>query len=372
MTRQGGELNRLVARARGAAAACLLIAVGAPAWAQTPDAAPTQPDAAPARPAGAAQPPAPATFPGRDAALIELARAIHVAAQRQDTNHRVFHGCWDWHSAVHGHWALLRVARVTGRAEREAAWVEAQLSEAGIAHERALLRAHPKFENPYGRAWFLRLALEFEAWARPRGVERPDRLHGTADDVATGLLARYADRGFDPSEDTYSSSAWALVQLHAWLSHRQDPRAETVAGWIANGTASAPRGALSFSEDATRTVFFSRYGNWAYAVAKTCPADLEAFLAAHPPGELGGFDPVEGKAHHLGLVWSRAWALRALARQAGSPALRRDCDRAYRDHVRRGLAQHARHADDFRAYGHWVPQFAVYALTDGEAPRYFH
>ena len=95
------------------------------------------------------------------AALRALAAPIRAAVLRRDTGHAAFHGCWDWHSAVHGHWAILRVARVSGQVEAEAAWVEAQLTEAGIADEAALLRQHPRFEDPYGRAWFLRLALEF-------------------------------------------------------------------------------------------------------------------------------------------------------------------------------------------------------------------
>ena len=89
-------------------AALLTILAPAPALAQTP--------------AGDVS-----AVPGRDAALIELGRAIHTAAQREDTGHAVFHGCYDWHSAVHAHWALLRVARVTGQTEALAAWVEAQL-----------------------------------------------------------------------------------------------------------------------------------------------------------------------------------------------------------------------------------------------------
>jgi hypothetical protein len=34
--------------------------------------------------------------------LAELAPIIEEQIARVDTNHDVFHGCIDWHSAVHG------------------------------------------------------------------------------------------------------------------------------------------------------------------------------------------------------------------------------------------------------------------------------
>ena len=32
---------------------------------------------------------------------------IGIELRQQDTQDAVFHGCWDWHSAVHGHLAML-------------------------------------------------------------------------------------------------------------------------------------------------------------------------------------------------------------------------------------------------------------------------
>jgi hypothetical protein len=65
------------------------------------------------------------------------------------------------------------------------------------------------------------------------------------------------------------------------------------------------------------------------------------------------------------LIWSRAWALRALSR---SPAVserdRARFSKAYDAHVEEGLRQLDRFGGDFERYGHWIPQFAVYALTD--------
>jgi len=67
------------------------------------------------------------------------------------------------------------------------------------------------------------------------------------------------------------------------------------------------------------------------------------------------------------MVWSRAWAFRELARVHPDAAWRDRFAAAYAAHVEAGVAQRARWKDDYRAYGHWVGQFAVYALTAGEA-----
>jgi hypothetical protein len=68
-------------------------------------------------------------------------------------------------------------------------------------------------------------------------------------------------------------------------------------------------------------------------------------------------------AHALGMNWSRAWAFKALAAaapEAGRPRFQA----AYQAHVTAAWRHHGQKAGDKWAYDHWVPQFAVYALTD--------
>src|SRR2546423_5894383 len=76
-----------------------------------------------------------------------------------------FYGCYDWHSAVHGHWLLARVARLFPN-EPFAAEARAALArnitpvniDAEVLHMRGEDRA--AFERPYGLAWLLTLAAE--------------------------------------------------------------------------------------------------------------------------------------------------------------------------------------------------------------------
>src|SRR5512132_2244504 len=69
-----------------------------------------------------------------------------------------FYGCYDWHSSVHGHWLLARVARTFPDAPFAPAAREAlarSLAAANVATEAAYLRGagRASFERPYGLAW---------------------------------------------------------------------------------------------------------------------------------------------------------------------------------------------------------------------------
>ena len=83
-----------------------------------------------------------------------------------------FYGCYDWHSSVHGHWLLVRLARLfpqapfAGEARRA---VAQSLTPANIAAEVSYLRAEGRnsFERPYGLAWLLQLAAELKEFDDP-------------------------------------------------------------------------------------------------------------------------------------------------------------------------------------------------------------
>ena len=80
-----------------------------------------------------------------------------------------FFGCYDWHSAVHAHWLLARLARTFPNAEFAAparAALEQSLQPDKIERETAYLVAEGRvsFERPYGLAWLLQLAAELREW----------------------------------------------------------------------------------------------------------------------------------------------------------------------------------------------------------------
>src|SRR5262245_43858098 len=153
----------------------------------THEAAAAPPPAA-APPAASVAPPASAGFDAAAAArFAALAldcvgreypnKIAHVLNGEQDVRPPhvltpAFYGCYDWHSAVHGHWLLARLARTFPTAPftpRARAALARSLTTVNIAGEVAYLlgKGRTTFERPYGLAWVLQLAAELRDWDDP-------------------------------------------------------------------------------------------------------------------------------------------------------------------------------------------------------------
>src|SRR5947199_5298128 len=83
-----------------------------------------------------------------------------------------FYGCYDWHSSVHGHWLLARLARTFPEAPFAAPAREAlrkSLTAENLKQEAIYLRGagRASFERPYGLSWLLQLSVELHEWDDP-------------------------------------------------------------------------------------------------------------------------------------------------------------------------------------------------------------
>jgi hypothetical protein len=95
-----------------------------------------------------------------------------------------FYGCYDWHSSVHGHWLLARLARTFPDASFTPAAIAAlkqSLTKQNIAQEVIYLKADGRasFERPYGLVWLLQLGGELREWGKT---------DATARELSTNLL----------------------------------------------------------------------------------------------------------------------------------------------------------------------------------------
>src|SRR5579864_4034291 len=83
--------------------------------------------------------------------------------------HPMFYGAYDWHSAVHNYWMLVRLLRLlpAGAFVDEAhALLERQITPTHVAQECAYFMRpnRASFERPYGLAWLLQLSAELAEW----------------------------------------------------------------------------------------------------------------------------------------------------------------------------------------------------------------
>jgi hypothetical protein len=108
--------------------------------------------------------------------------------------HPAFYGCYDWHSAVHGHWMLIRLLRLFPDLP-EASQIRSALNRSftpeNIASEVKYLEQPNRktFERTYGWAWLLKLSEELRRWNDPDA----QRWASNLEPLAQAIVKLYKD-----------------------------------------------------------------------------------------------------------------------------------------------------------------------------------
>ncbi len=294
--------------------------------------------------------------------LLEEMHAMVLPCVQPTATQRVFTLCYDTHSSIHAHWAAYRIARVVGWLDDAALASEVALEPQKVAYEV------PFMLSPYAAAWFLRLVVDYELWSIEAARPDPFALRAVGDQMAALLTsALVTGLPLDPYAPEYWNPAWGLAQLHAYYEHVGDDANRVQVEARVRAVFGAKITGASFGDDLALAEFFSVYGNWSYVVVKTQPRPLvDAFLALQDPTRVAELVPPNGIGLHAsGMFWSRTWALRAMSAATPDPIERDRWARAADLHVLAGMQQHELLKGAWIAYDHWVPQFAVYAVTEG-------
>lgn len=294
----------------------------------------------------------------QDQALVDLGEPIVDCVQQEDTAWEVFHGCWDWHSAVHGVWALHAISRhLEEPSYREVA--ETLLQPDAVADELARIENGAPFgEVPYGYAWLLRLAVERAETGDddllPHGEEAARRLGNWVDAIPPSVTDEYA------LANDYDSSSWALLNLYEWAGFVGDTGlAEQVRDAARQGL--LPAECPLEQEDDELGNFFPPCLHRALTLLRVLPAgERDAFLEDWIP-DPPLLDPITspGSPHAAGLNFSRAWGLWAVYEATGDARWRE----LWLDHVQTHLGQPEYWRDDYESHSHWIPQFGVLAIS---------
>lgn len=347
----------------------------------------------PAGPAGAAAPGAAGLDPETAGRFARLALACvgkeypnkiaHVLSSDADVRPPreltpAFYGCYDWHSSVHGHWLLARLARLLPDAPFAAdarAALDRNLTADHLAVEARYLDGpgRASFERPYGLAWLMQLAAELEEWDDPDARRWAQALR-PLETAARDRLAAWLPRLEHPVRiGEHDQTAFALGLLLDWARRGGDPAFATLLEARARAWYAGDRG-CPLSWEPSGQDFLSPCLAEADLMRRLMPATefatwLDAFLPGIPRN--GGADwivpavvsdPTDPKLAHLdGLNLSRAWMLEGIA--ASLPA---------KDRRRASIAAAAaRHRDAGLAAvtgehyegGHWLGSFATYLVT---------
>src|SRR5688500_17948677 len=144
-----------------------------------------------------------------------------------------FYGCYDWHSAVHGHWLLARLARThpqspAAKQAREA--LAKSLTAENIAEEVRYLKGEGRasFERPYGLAWLLQLGTELREWNDPQAREWSRNLEPLELAAVERLRTWLPKLSYPVRSGEHSQSAFGLGLILDWARARGDREFESL------------------------------------------------------------------------------------------------------------------------------------------------
>lgn len=288
--------------------------------------------------------------------------------------HPAFYGCLDWHSAVHGHWMLVRLLRTVPALPEAAAIraaLDANLSAANVLAETAYFAApnRASYERPYGWTWLLQLATELHTWDDADARRWAAHLAPLSQTIVARYLAFFPKQTYPVRTGVHANTAFGLTFAldharavgHGPLEALVSSRAVLYYAGDRDAPASWEPGGEDFLSPSLVEADLMR--------RVLPPADFAAWLDGFFPHGLPAAlqhpaivsDRSDGKLAHLdGLNLSRAWCLRSLARACPTDApLHPALTTAAAAHTATGLAHVA--TGDY-AGEHWLASFAVYLL----------
>ena len=295
-----------------------------------------------------------------------------------------FYGCYDWHSSVHGHWLLARLARrfpaAPFAAEARAA-LGRSLTERNVAGEVAYLSVPGRvgFERPYGLAWLLALAAELREWDDPEAKACSQALAPLEAKSAEMLFAWIPKLAYPIREGEHPQTAFAFGLVLDWARGAgETEKAALLARRVVELHGKdrdcpidyEPSGqdflspCIAEADLMRRVLPPDRFSTWLFNLLPGLPVDGSAKWLA--PGVVT--DRTDGKLVHLdGLNLSRAWMLQGIA--AGLPK----GDARVRS-LRATAAAHAAASlpsvtSEHYEGSHWLGTFAVYLLTERGLPQ---
>jgi len=286
--------------------------------------------------------------------------------------HPAFYGCFDWHSAVHGHWSMVKLLKAFPTLKEAPTLREKlkiHLTKENILAEVAYFKGkyNGSYERTYGWAWLLKLAEELHTWDDPLARQLEDNLQPLTAVIVAKFIAFLPKLNYPIRVGEHPNTAFGLSFAYDYAQTLGDENLKKIIEKRArdfylndkNGPLSWEPNGFDFLSPCLEEVDLMR---------KVLPeTEFKPWLKGFLPsivkpdftmavGEVS--DRSDGKLVHLeGLNFSRAWCLYGLANQY--PKYSYLSDLATK-HVANSLPNVV--GDGYEG-GHWLGSFAIYALN---------
>ncbi|AXT55858.1 DUF2891 domain-containing protein [Aquimarina sp. AD1] len=287
--------------------------------------------------------------------------------------HPAFYGCFDWHSAVHGHWSLVKLVKSFPEIEK-ATEIKTKLIESiskeNIEAEVLYFKGkhNTSYERTYGWAWLLKLAEEIHTWDDPVAKNLEENLQPLIDVIVQRYIDFLPKLKYPIRVGEHTNTAFGLSFALDYANTFDNTKLKNVI---------ASRAKDFYTKDANCPIGWEPSG---YDFLSPCLEEVDLMRKvldkpsfdkwvddfmpqlkkpdfAIPVGEVS--DRTDGKLVHLdGLNFSRAWVLYGLANQYPEY-----------EHLINIANQHVKYSlpnlvGDSYEGGHWLGSFAIYSLDD--------
>ncbi|MCB0559488.1 MAG: DUF2891 domain-containing protein [Lewinellaceae bacterium] len=294
-----------------------------------------------------------------DSTYLAEPRALHPA----------FYGCFDWHSAVHGHWSLVRLLKTfpdMPQATEIRALLSQNLTQENIRQEVAFFddEFNKNFERTYGWAWVLKLAEELQTWDDPQGKQWREAIRPLENLVVQKFIEFLPKLTYPIRVGEHSNTAFALAFAWDYAVATERWELQELVAFRARDFYFKDQG-CPISWEPSGFDFLSPCLEEADIMSRVLdPREFQDWFAKFlpnwqvmTPAEVS--DRTDGKLVHLdGLNFSRAWVLYSIAQKL--PGQKEQLSALAAQHMAKSLPQIT--SGDY-AGEHWLASFALYALS---------
>ncbi|MEZ6127520.1 MAG: DUF2891 domain-containing protein [Planctomycetaceae bacterium] len=316
----------------------------------------------------------PQEYPNKPSNVMQTADDVRSPREM----HPAFYGNFDWHSAVHGHWMLIRLLRLSPESSVAGSirdTLNRQLTLANMQAEAEYFKPghNRSFERMYGWAWLLQLVRELHTWDDSDAKQWRRNLKPLEEVIRQSAFDYLPKLSFPIRVGTHTDTGFALSMLLDYSRVVEDSELESLVVQKAKQFYLKDKIYPAHYEPSGHD-FFSSGFNEADLMRRVLPQKefakwLDQFLPQLNVGTMGSMmtpvevpDVTDGHLVHLaGLDLSRAWTMQGIA-----DALPADDPR--RNALGNAVAAHAELGLTYVTSGHyegehWLATFAVYHLT---------
>ena len=288
-----------------------------------------------------------------------------------------FYGCWDWHSAVHGHWAMVKILKdfpeITDR-DVILLKLDKNLSKENLNKEYQFFKQDfaKGFERTYGWAWLMKLYSELVSWDNDKAQKWANNMKPLVDLLSERTILFLEKLSTPLRPGTHANTAFSFSLMIEYSKVANDKllfnkikeySIKNFLGDINCPIQYEPSGTDFLSPCLAEAALMSQileereFNDWLY---KFLPSFDEGSFSniINPPEVLDPEDP--GIGHLIGLMFHRAWTLKDIAMK-----LEKNSDKNILLKIAKNHSEQGYNIMFKSGYGgeHWLATFAIYNFS---------